>query len=119
MRRLLPLMTILLVPLAVRAQEAMLYKARSILLPTLEYRSITVREIIADIEQKSIDLDPEGVGINFLLLLDDEVAEHRLTMTLREPTIAKALAVIAATVGLDIHYEPRIVRIQSRRDTEK
>jgi general secretion pathway protein D len=49
-------------------------KLGSIILPKVEFRESTVREAIEYLVQKSKQLDPDGVGVNIVLKLDNEAA---------------------------------------------
>ena len=100
--------------------DTMLSKARSITLPTLQYREVTVREILADIQKRGVELDPEGIGINFVIKLDDALLERKLTMTVHTPTLERALSLLAATAALYIQYDPGAIVVQkSERTTDQ
>lgn len=99
------------------ALESMLSKARSITLPNLEYRAATVAAILEDIRSKSVDLDPEGLGINFVITLDDTLLNKQLTMTLNAPTIERALKLVAATAPIYFQYEPGAVLVKKLSET--
>ena len=99
------------------ALETMLSKARSITLPTLEYREATVGAILEDIRSKSVELDSEGLGINLVITLDEAVLNKQLTMTLNSPTIERALKLIAATAPIYFQYEPGAILVKRLSDS--
>jgi hypothetical protein len=101
-----------LIAVTVLATDTMLSKARNIKLPILQYRDVALKEILNDIQKKSIELDPEGIGVNFLIRLDEAELDRKLTMTVNIPTIERALNLLAATAVLYIRYEPNAIVVE-------
>ena len=100
--------------------ETMRSKARNITLPVFQYRDATVRDILADIQKQSMELDAEGDGINFVITLDDAILDRKLTMTVSAPTIEHALDLIAATAPIYFQYDPGAIVVQkSERTTDE
>ena len=113
MKILILVLTAVLLASSAMAAETMLSKARSLTLPTLQYRDVPLKDILADIQVKSRSIDPEGTGVNFLVKLDDSMANRKLTMTVNTPTIERALKLLAATAALYIQYNPDVIVIQA------
>jgi general secretion pathway protein D len=58
-------------PTQVRNTEKIDNKLNSIIIPKVEFRDATVREAVDFLQQKSVQLDPEKVGVNIVLKLDN------------------------------------------------
>ena len=112
MKRTILALLLLLVSATAYATETMLSKARNITLPTLQYRAATIGAILEDIRQKSVELDPERLGINFVITLDDDLLNQTFTMTLNNPTIERALKLLAAVAPLYFQYEPGAIVVK-------
>lgn len=106
---------LLFVATSTMATDTMRSKARALQLPTLQYRDVTLRQILTDIQEKSVSVDPEGTGVNLVIRLDDDQADRKLTMTIKTPTIERALTLLAATAALYIRYDPGAIIIQKSR----
>ena len=117
MKRIVIALSFLLFAVNAFALETMLSKARSITLPSLEYREATVSAILEDIRSKSVELDSEGLGINLVITLDEAVLNKQLTMTLNSPTIERALKLIAATAPIYFQYEPGAILVKRLSDS--
>ena len=98
--------------LVAHAAGAELSKARTITLPTLDYREATIREILSDIAAKSKTADPQGAGVNVVINLDPTLAGRKLTMRLHKVTVEKAFTLLASVAGLYIRYEPNAVVVE-------
>lgn len=94
------------------ATETMLSKARSISLPTLQYRDVALKEILDDIQKKSVECDPEGIGVNIIVKLDATLLGKKFTMTINAPSVERALSLLAATAALYVQYESAATVVQ-------
>ena len=98
--------------LAAGDAETMLAKARRLVLPTLQYRETTVKDILEDIRARSEAADAQHEGVSFLVKLDEKTAGRRITMTIGRPTVERALSLLAATVELYIQYDTSAIVVQ-------
>ena len=112
MKKYLLALAVVILAIQAHAVEFALSKARDITLPALQYREATLRSILDDIQKKSVEADPEKLGVNFVVKLDDTTLDKKLTMTLNSATIERSLNVLAATVSLYIQYDPGAIVIQ-------
>mgnify|MGYP003606967568 CR=1 FL=1 len=113
MKRIVLVAVLLIAAANAYALETMLSKARDITLPSLQYREATIGAILEDIRTKSVELDAEGLGINFVITLDNDLLNKQLTMTLNNPTIERALKLIAAVAPVYFQYEPSAVLVKN------
>ena len=116
MKRMVLAIILLLAAANAHALETMLSKARSLTLPTLQYRETSVRAILEDIQRTSAELDAEGIGVNFVIVLDDALLNQQLTMTLNGPTIERALKLLAAIAPVYFQYEPGTILVKRLSD---
>ena len=116
MKRIFLVVILLFAAVNVYALETMLSKARNITLPVLQYREATIGAILEDIQNKSIGLDPEGLGINFVITLDESLLNKQLTMTIGNPTIERALKLLAASAPIYFQYQPGAVLVKRLSD---
>lgn len=94
-----------------RALDLAASKAAAITLPDLAYRDLPLKDILEDIRQKGVAADPEGVGVNLLVKLDEALAAKRFTLSVKAPTVERALKLLAAVAGLYLQYEPAYIVI--------
>ncbi len=117
MKKLILSLILLVAASQVLAGETMLSKARNLTLPTFQYRDATVQTILEDIQKQSVELDSEGVGINFVLTIDDALLNRTLTMTLAHPTIERALKFIASTAPITFQYDAAAIVVRENTNT--
>lgn len=94
------------------ADETMLSKARNLHFDNLEYRDVSIRDILADLQKRSLELDADSAGVNFLILLAEDDLNRTLTMSLNKPSLERVLNLIATTAGLIVQYDARVIRIE-------
>ncbi len=99
------------------AAETMRTKAQSLTLPTVQYRDATVQSILVDIQKQSVELDAEGIGINFVLTIGPDLLNRTLTMTLAKPTVERVLKFIASTAPIYFQYEDAAIVVRINTNT--
>ena len=99
------------------AAETMRTKAESLTQPTVQYRDATVQSILEDIQKQSVELDAEGIGINFVLTIGPDLLNRKLTMTLAKPTVERVLKFISSTAPLYFQYEDAAIVVRINTNT--
>ncbi len=99
------------------AAETMRTKAESLTLPTVQYRDATVQSILEDLQKQSVELDAEGIGINFVLTIGPDLLNRKLTMTLAKPTVERVLKFIASTAPIYFQYEDAAIVVRINTNT--
>lgn len=83
------------------AQPTALDRAAKIIIPRLEFKDATVRESIDFLRQKSVMLDPEKKGVNFIL--NAPAAElSKITLSLTNIPVSEAARYVAKLAGLSV-----------------
>lgn len=93
-------------------------KADSIIIPSLEFRGAALFEGIDFLKKKSIDLDPEKKGINFVLKFpaQDPKLKTPLTLTLKDISFTEAIEYITNLAKVRWRVEDNAIVIADRFD---
>ncbi len=112
MKLTLMILAMMMLAMSLRAGETMQARASRFLLPSLVYRDMPLSDIVDDVVAKSKKIDPEGIGVNVVLKVDDATANRKLTMSVGRPTVERILNLIASTAVLQIRYDPDAVVLE-------
>lgn len=95
-------------------------KLNNIIIPRIEFNDTTIREAIAFLRRRSVELDttetdPTKKGVNIVLLLNPQELEaqsqSRITLSLTDTPLGVVLDFVAQAVGLKTKIEPYAVAI--------
>lgn len=93
-------------------------KLSSIQIPSLDLKNTPFREVLAFLQQRSMELDPEKdpakKGIN-IVLEDGELANVEVTLRLKNLSLGDALYFCCAKAGLEYAVEPGAVVISQKK----
>ncbi|MBM4154482.1 MAG: type II and III secretion system protein [Lentisphaerae bacterium] len=89
-------------------------KCRSLVIPQIEFREASIKDVVAFLVERSHQLDPAKDGVN--IVLDLQGAEPPLlTLALRNVPLGDALRYVTMLTGLELKYEPLAVVISTAR----
>jgi hypothetical protein len=89
-------------------------KLSSIVIPRIEFDNAPLLEVLRFLQRESVRLDPDHLGINFLILLDREAARYdhfRVTMTLRRIPLGEVLRYLSMATGVPYRVEEHAVLV--------
>ena len=89
-------------------------RARAIVIPHLEFDGAPVPQVLAFLAKRSIELDPEGIGVNFVLLLAPGTKPPAVTLNLDNIPLFEAARYMALCSGLEMVPEPEALVIQPK-----
>lgn len=90
-------------------------KAESIVLPSINFESVSIDQAMFFIQFRSAELDKDGVedrGINYLIAGDSDVEIDELR--LKNVTIYDALKAISLKTGVRVEYGPKVITLHSK-----
>ncbi|MEM7392148.1 MAG: LptA/OstA family protein [Verrucomicrobiota bacterium] len=87
-------------------------KLRSIIVPELEFREVTLPVATEHLQRVSGHLDSEGVGVNFVLKRQDGLEDIRITISLRQVSLYEAIHYVTEVSGLEFRLGERAVIIE-------
>ena len=85
-------------------------KLASIVLPVLDFREAELQQVVSFLHDRSVDLDPDGEGVNFVVNVREEVP--KVTLSLKNVSLRSVLRVITMLTDTDYELEENIVIIQ-------
>lgn len=93
-------------------------KADSIIIPSLEFRGATLSEGFQFLRRKSVELDPEKKGINFVLKFspEDPVLKTPLTLSLKDIPLTEAIKYITNLANVRWRVEEYAIAIINRSE---
>lgn len=105
-------------PGAGRADRKASRKADSIIIPSIKLRKATLRETVDYLRRRSVELDPEKEGINFVLRFSDKDPEMKTPMTLdlTSVSLTEVIKYVADLANVRWRFEPNAVVFISRSD---
>ncbi len=85
--------------------------AARLVLPRAEFKEAGLPKVIQFLQQKSIDLDPEKKGLNFILKVPGQPTPDaiRITLSLREVPFSEVLRYVAELGGLKLRFDENTV----------
>ncbi len=83
----------------------LLGKARTIIIPKIEFKGATLPEAVAFLRAKSRDLDPEKQGINIIVKDNEAPVNAQITLDLRDVPLWEAVRYVAELSGMEPNYE--------------
>ena len=86
------------------AEIPALTKARGIIVPKIELREAALAEVVDFLRKKSVELDPDKVGVN-LILKPGTVSEVKITLTLNNIPLLEAVRYTAGLANLDLDLD--------------
>jgi beta-lactamase regulating signal transducer with metallopeptidase domain len=98
-------------PRTVDEPGALRRKAKTIILPSINFKEATLRECVKYLRDKSVELDPENdpakKGISFVLKLstDDPGWSTTITMNLQNIQLSEAVRYVAELSNVRVRYE--------------
>jgi beta-lactamase regulating signal transducer with metallopeptidase domain len=101
--------TTVLVTTAEKTKTAEL--AARLVLPRADFQEAPLTEVIQFLQEKSIELDPEKKGLNFILKAPGQPTPdtHLITLSLREVPLSDVLRYVAELAGLKLRFEENAV----------
>ena len=85
-------------------------KLASIVVPVLSFEEADLRQVVAFLQDRSTDLDPDGEGVNFVVNVREEIP--KVTVNLKNVSLRSVLRVITMLTDTDYELEGNIVIIQ-------
>ena len=79
----------------VRPGHSPLTKAQAIVIPRIEFKDATVTEALNFLRRKSIELDPEKKGINFVLKAPQNLMHTKVSLSLTGVSVYEAARYVA------------------------
>jgi beta-lactamase regulating signal transducer with metallopeptidase domain len=79
--------------------------APKLIIPKVEFREATIRECVAFLQRKSIELDPKKKGVNLTLKVDEKEAARKVTLGLSNVPLSEAVNYVANLAGLVFHAD--------------
>lgn len=89
-------------------------KLRSVHLPSVELREVSLSDALDYLKSRSIELDPARTGVNFILSGDKEVGERPVTAVLADVTLGQALWFVGEVARVDFRLDPHAVLVAPR-----
>jgi beta-lactamase regulating signal transducer with metallopeptidase domain len=107
-------------PPGVEVPDATRRKAESIILPSIKFKKATLRECLDYLRRKSVELDPEKKGVNFVLKSspDDPVADIKITMKLENVPLSEAVKYVAELSDVRFKYDQNAIAFVGRADSD-
>ncbi|MEM7395232.1 MAG: hypothetical protein AAF492_23105 [Verrucomicrobiota bacterium] len=93
------------------AQSTIGIRLNTIMMPDLNFRNRTVQEICDFLMAKSRDLDPEGIGVNIILMTDKK--NEKVTWSLKSTSVKRVIELLVATADLDYVVDRNAVVIKT------
>lgn len=99
-------------------ESAALEKARSIILPKVEFKEATVEEVVEFLRKRSAEFDPESDpakrGLKIILLdRPADLSTAKITLSLTNIPVNEALRYLAGLGGLEIAAEPNALILRA------
>lgn len=93
------------------ASDGLREKLRRIALPQVDFNGVALSRVIDTISALSMEFDPEGLGVN-IVLIDPSGADPEVRITLRRLTLNRILDFIVESVGFeyDVQNDAVVVR---------
>lgn len=85
-------------------------KLASIVLPVLDFHEAELKQVVAFLQDRSTDLDPDGEGVNFVVNLKEEAP--KVTVSLKNVSLRSVLRVVTMLTDTDYELEENIIIIQ-------
>lgn len=92
-------------------------KLSNIVVPKLDFHEADLRQVVAFLHERAVDLDPDGEGVNFVVNLREEVP--KVTVSLKNVSLRSVLRVITMLTDTDYELEENIVIIQRAPPEER
>jgi hypothetical protein len=89
-----------------------LVHARTIVFPSIEFRDGTVTEVVDFLRIKSQQLEPSKAGVNLVLKPDAAAVGAKISLTLKNASLADALKYVAALAGLELKADDSALVLQ-------
>ena len=80
-------------------------KAQAIRIPKLEFHEASVTEAVEYLRRKSVELDPEKKGVNFVLKAPPNLAQTKITLSLTDVPLLEAVRYVANLAALIVEPE--------------
>ena len=90
-------------PAAVAVKSAIAQKLEGIKIDNIEFAEAPIQAVVAFLENRSVELDPEKKGVKIILNLDDDQMKHppKVTITLKDIPLGDAIKYICKASGLE------------------
>jgi beta-lactamase regulating signal transducer with metallopeptidase domain len=96
------------------AETAAVKKAKSLVLPRMEFREATLGESVEFFKAKARTLDPDGKGLNIVMAAGVN-AEMKVTLSLTDISIWEALGYVARLAKVELTADENGLVLQPRR----
>jgi len=100
-------------------EQTLRTKIRTIVLPELKFRNVTVQEMVDSIVTQSRALDKEGTGVNIIMMTRDGEAKKRVTLSAGKATIKRALDLIALSADIAWYQDRNTIVFKTPRKVGK
>ena len=91
-------------------QEAL----KKIILEKVEFREASLPEALEFLKQKGTQLGEGKVAINFVLQLDEQTQNAKITITLQKVPLAEVLRYVGDLAGVQFVYEPYAIVVKPK-----
>ncbi len=101
---------------------ALLTKMQKIVFPEVRFSNATIEEALEFLRVKNRDLDisemdPTRKGVSFILKAGDEASQARITLDLKDVSLADAMRYVTELAGMKYKVEPYAVLVVPLTDT--
>jgi hypothetical protein len=101
-------------PAAAAAPESpAMIKARSLIVPTVDFRDATIDEAVDFLRVRARGLDPEKVGVNIVVNAAG-IPDLKISLTLKNVPLSEALRYVAELSNLSLRAEPDALVLQPK-----
>ncbi len=103
-------------PAAGTPEAALLKRARSIVLPSVEFKDATVTECVDFLRAKSRDLDPQKKSVNILVMPSKTSGDVKITLNLTNVSVVDVLNYVAELSGLKLEVNASAFALHPRAE---
>lgn len=98
------------------AKQQMEARLRGIMIPSLDFRDANIKDVVLFLTETCRRLDPQGKGVNILLLGMDSgdglgAAGNNITISIRDMSLYESLQYIVEMASLKFEVKPAVVAI--------
>ena len=100
-----------------KGSAATLARAQGILIPKLEFREASLVDAVDVLRKKSVELDPEKKGLNFVLKAPPNLAQTKITLSLTDVSLYDAARYVANLAALVVEPEESALLLRAAGET--
>lgn len=103
-------------PAAGTPEAALLKRARSIVLPSVQFKDVTVTECVDFLRAKSRDLDPQKKPVNIVMMPSKTSGDVEITLNLTNVSVLEILHYVADLSGLKLEVNASAFALHPRAE---